>query len=74
MNETVRTARSRAATTPARLLAAVVAVLAALALAACGDEAGSSASGAGKPVAVTDDTGKRIELNRPASRVVAIEW
>jgi ferric hydroxamate transport system substrate-binding protein len=80
MTANPRTARLRAATAPARLALALAALAAALALAACGSgddggggESGSSGGGAG-PVAITDDTGKRVELDRPARRVVAIEW
>ena len=69
------TAPRWAATAPALLLA-----LAALVLAACGGDgdASSGATGASSsssgPVTVTDDRGKRIELDRPARRIVAIEW
>lgn len=69
-------ARVRATIAPA--LALVAALAAVLALAACGgDEDGAaagSATAAGGAAAITDDTGERVELERPAQRVVAIEW
>ena len=76
MNTAVRKARPRAAIAHARLLAALAFAVAMLALAACGGDetAAGSGAGGGGPVDVTDDTGKRIELDRPARRVVAIEW
>ena len=61
------TARVRAALIPA------VALIAALSLAACGGDDNDASAGTGR-VAITDDTGKRVELERPATRVVAIEW
>jgi len=66
---------------PIRLAALLLAPLTALVLSACGsDEEQSSATavpktatGAG-PVAITDDTGRRIKLDDPAERVVTLEW
>jgi iron complex transport system substrate-binding protein len=59
-----------------RLPGLLCAALATLALAACGDDsdAGSVAEPASDAVAITDDTGTRIALDRPARRVVALEW
>lgn len=58
-----------------RLSAPLAAALATVALAACGeDDQTSSASQASGPVAITDDTGKRVELDAPAERVVTAEW
>jgi iron complex transport system substrate-binding protein len=57
---------------------ALLALLAAFVLAACGGDEepapAGEASAAQRPVAITDDTGRRVELERPARRVVAIEW
>lgn len=61
---------------PARLRAVFIpalALVAALSLAACGGD-GNDASAGTAALAITDDTGKRVELERPARRVVAIEW
>ncbi|RJL30116.1 iron-siderophore ABC transporter substrate-binding protein [Bailinhaonella thermotolerans] len=65
------------------LRGAIVTLAALLTLAACGtteppkdaaQEAGKpSAAGAG-PVTVTDSRGKAIKLDKPASRVVTLEW
>jgi iron complex transport system substrate-binding protein len=60
-----------------RALAALLAVPATLALAACGGNEPAStpaAEAAGGPVAITDDLGRRVELDAPAERVVTLEW
>ena len=59
-----------------RRLVIVAAVAAACAaLAGCGDEdERASASSASRAVAITDDRGKRVELDAPARRVVTLEW
>jgi hypothetical protein len=62
-----------------RLSAASAAALAAVVFAACGeDEQTSSASPSGPqadgPVPTTDETGRRVELEAPAERVVTAEW
>lgn len=54
-----------------RLLAAL---LAAAALAGCGDEETTPAAASSAPVAIIDDTGKRVALDAPAERVVTVEW
>jgi ABC-type Fe3+-hydroxamate transport system substrate-binding protein len=57
-----------------RLLAALVAMLV---FAGCGEDEETPAarsSPEAAPVAITDDTGTRIELDAPAERVVTIEW
>jgi ferric hydroxamate transport system substrate-binding protein len=59
-----------------RSTALLLAALATLVLSACGsseDGQTANASAAG-PIAITDDTGKRIELEAPAKRVVTAEW
>lgn len=59
-----------------RSTALLLAALATLVLSACGsseDGQTANASSAG-PIAITDDTGKRIELEAPAERVVTAEW
>jgi iron complex transport system substrate-binding protein len=60
------------------MLAALLAVLATVALAACGSDDPAASSGdptaSSGSVAITDDTGARVELERPAERVVAVEW
>jgi iron complex transport system substrate-binding protein len=68
-------------TTPIRRLhvvaAALTACLAAVVLAACGnddDTTASTAATADGPVSVVDHTGKRITLDRPAQRVVSLDW
>jgi ABC-type Fe3+-hydroxamate transport system substrate-binding protein len=54
------------------MLRVLGALLAVLALAGCGDnEAASDTSAA---IAITDDTGTRVELDAPAERVVTVEW
>jgi iron complex transport system substrate-binding protein len=67
--------------TTRRTLAALLAVGAMTALAACGTtdepsepagDAGSTA--AGGPVSITDDRGETVELDAPATRVVSLEW
>ena len=61
---------------PARLRAVFIpalALVAALSLAACGGDDNDATAGTAA-LAITDDTGKRVELERPATRVVAIEW
>jgi ABC-type Fe3+-hydroxamate transport system substrate-binding protein len=64
---------------PHRLPALLIAALVTVVLPACGSEeersasAGSGAAAAGA-VTVTDDTGKRVELDAPAERVVTLEW
>jgi len=70
---------ARALTAAPLALLALLALLTALVLAACGGDdeptpAGEGAAPAERPVAITDDTGRRVELDRPARRVVAIEW
>jgi iron complex transport system substrate-binding protein len=62
-----------------RLAATPVAIVAAaLLLAACGDSDsdadGASNSGAGGAITVTDDLDRKVELDAPATRVVALEW
>jgi len=55
----------------------LVALLCALLVAGCGEDEetpAAPASSSGAPVAITDDTGTRIELDAPAQRVVTIEW
>lgn len=67
--------------TTRRTLAALLAVGAMTALAACGttDEAAEPAgaggsTAAGGPVSITDDRGETVELDAPATRVVSLEW
>lgn len=78
MKHTARTAPQGVATAPARMLLLVVLAVLALVSAACGEESATGeqtgAASAAGPVTVTDDTGRRIALEAPASRVVAIEW
>lgn len=49
-----------------------IVLLAAVLAAGCGDDKPEASSSA--PVRVTDHTGKRVELDRPAKRVVTTEW
>jgi len=67
MTDPLRPARPRAA-----IALALIALALAPALAACGDDDARSADS--PSVAITDDTSRRIALERPAERVVAIEW
>ena len=58
---------------------ALIAVVAALTLGACGTTENAaapdtSASAAGGPVTVTDSRGKEITLKAPATKVVGLEW
>ncbi len=58
---------------------ALVAAATALLLAACGTtenptEPATSAPAAGGPVTVTDSRGKEVKLDRPATKVVGLEW
>ncbi|QOC92803.1 ABC transporter substrate-binding protein [Micromonospora craniellae] len=58
---------------------ALVAAAAVLALAACGTTENASApdstpSAAGGPVTVTDSRGKEVKLDKPATKVVGLEW
>ncbi|BCJ57517.1 ABC transporter substrate-binding protein [Micromonospora endophytica] len=58
---------------------ALVATATALVLAACGttentSEPASTPSAAGGPVTVTDSRGKEIKLDKPATKVVGLEW
>ncbi len=59
-----------------RLLAAALPVT--LAMTACGtsepDAADDTTKASGGPVSVTDSRGKTVELDTPATRVVALEW
>jgi iron complex transport system substrate-binding protein len=62
-----------------RPYAVLAAALVAVALAACGDDearppASSSGSAESGPVAITDDTGRLVELEAPAERAVTAEW
>ena len=63
-----------------RLAGLLCAALSAVALSACGDDSDTgsvaepAAAASSGPVAITDDTGKRIALDAPAQRVVALEW
>lgn len=64
-----------------RVLALLALALTAALLAACGDSGTPDASSAdaasakaGGAVAITDDSGKRVELDAPAERVVTAEW
>ncbi|GGK00988.1 ABC transporter substrate-binding protein [Pilimelia anulata] len=60
-----------------RLRTLAVLAAAGLALAGCGttEKPGAAEpSATGGPVSVTDSRGKQIKLERPASRVVALEW
>lgn len=61
---------------PRALLAAALALVALAA--GCGGDDGepapSSGDATGGPVAVVDHSGKRVELDKPATRVVATEW
>ncbi|GAA5042383.1 iron complex transport system substrate-binding protein [Thermocatellispora tengchongensis] len=58
---------------------ALAGVLAVLALSACGTTetpaaAPAESAGAAGPVTVTDSRGKQVTLDRPATRVVGLEW
>ncbi|RLP91412.1 iron-siderophore ABC transporter substrate-binding protein [Micromonospora sp. BL4] len=58
---------------------ALIAVMAALSLSACGTTENAatpeaSASAAGGPVTVTDSRGKDVTLKAPATKVVGLEW
>ncbi|RLP93935.1 ABC transporter substrate-binding protein [Micromonospora sp. CV4] len=58
---------------------ALIAVVAALSLSACGTTENAatpeaSASAAGGPVTVTDSRGKDVTLKAPATKVVGLEW
>ncbi|MBQ0902146.1 ABC transporter substrate-binding protein [Micromonospora sp. U21] len=58
---------------------ALIAVVAALSLSACGTTENAatpeaSASAAGGPVTVTDGRGKAVTLKAPATKVVGLEW
>ncbi|MFI7440417.1 ABC transporter substrate-binding protein [Nonomuraea indica] len=62
---------------------ALTGLIAVLALAACGTTetpaaqpaaAGSPAGAAAGPITVTDGRGKQVTLDRPATKVVALEW
>jgi len=64
-----------------RTLAAVAAVATGLALGACGTteeaaapDASPSGGAAAGPVTVTDGRGKQITLDKPATKVVSLEW
>jgi ABC-type Fe3+-hydroxamate transport system substrate-binding protein len=52
--------------------------LSTLALAACGEDhrtaSATSSQGERGPISITDDTGRRVELEAPAERVVTAEW
>lgn len=57
-----------------RLLAALATLLL---VAGCGEDGetpAAPASSSGAAIAITDDTGARIELDAPAERVVTVEW
>jgi iron complex transport system substrate-binding protein len=60
-----------------RAFAALLAALTTVALAACGEDESAStpdAEAAAGPVALTDDLGRRVQLDAPAERVVTLEW
>ncbi|MFE7767090.1 iron-siderophore ABC transporter substrate-binding protein [Streptomyces sp. NPDC057438] len=60
-----------------RLLLTAVTTTAALTLAACGTTepaADSSAKQSSEAITLTDSTGKKVELDGPATKVVATEW
>ncbi|WP_216586793.1 iron-siderophore ABC transporter substrate-binding protein [Streptomyces brasiliscabiei] len=58
------------------LLTAAATTAAALALAACGttEPAAESSAKPSKGITLTDSTGKKVELDGPATKVVATEW